>query len=54
MEHETYQQILDVLVAVCDSDHRSEPERQEALLSAMESVLQAMLEKLRDRFEARA
>ena len=51
MGHETYQNMLGRLVSVRDGDYRSDPDRHEARLDAMESILQSMLEKLRDQFE---
>ena len=53
MGHETYASMLDQLVEARDSGHyRSDPERNEARVNAMESILQTMLEKLRDEFDA--
>lgn len=50
MGHETYQEMLDRLVGVRDREYRSDPERDEARRHSIESVMQSLLEKLRDEF----
>jgi hypothetical protein len=48
MGHPTYEQLLEMLVDARDADYRSDPERDAARFNRMESILQSMLEKLRD------
>jgi hypothetical protein len=52
MGHATYGALIEQLVAARDADYRADPDRQEAMLNAYDSVLLALLEKLRDQFEA--
>lgn len=44
----TFEALLDQLVDFRDRQFRSEPERDRARIENFESILQAMLEKLRD------
>jgi hypothetical protein len=48
MGHPTYEQLLERLIEVRNSEYRSDLERETALLDVMMDVLTAMLEKLRD------
>jgi hypothetical protein len=48
MEHQSYADLLDRLVAALDGDYRSDPERNEARLDAIEVAVFKLLEKLRD------
>lgn len=49
MGHETFESMLNRLVKVRDSGaYRTDPEHQEARLASLESIVQAMLERLRD------
>lgn len=50
MGHESYEDMLTRLVDVRDADYRSDPERHAARLDSLESIMQSMLEKLRDKF----
>jgi len=45
---ETWEGLLEDLVAARNGDYRSDPERNEARLNAIEYIVQTMLEKLRD------
>lgn len=54
MGHETYAQMIERLVEVRDGDYRSDPERHEARLDSLESIMLALLERLRDQHEAPA
>lgn len=51
MGHATYRELIEQLVAARDGDYRSDPERHEARFAAMDSILLALLEKLRDKHE---
>ena len=51
MGHETYQNMLDRLVWVREAKYASDPDRADTMIECMESILQTMLEKLRDNFE---
>ena len=51
MGHASYQELLDELIAIRDTPHRSDPERAVAMQEAHTSILQALLEKLRDNFD---
>lgn len=53
MGHATYQELIEQLVAARDGDYRSDPERNDARFAAMDSILLAVLEKLRDQFDSR-
>ena len=53
MGYATYQDLLDSLVYVRDVDYRSDPERAEARFNSLESIMQALLEKLRHEFPDR-
>lgn len=53
MGHETWENMLGRLVELRDRQFRSDPDRFEARVDCMESILQAMLEKLRDAGEFR-
>ena len=48
MGHATFAELIEQLVSWRDAEYRSDPERDEARLNLIESVLQAALEKLRD------
>lgn len=49
MDHPSWYYLLKQLVATRDAnDYRSEPDRNEARLDMIESILQSVLEKLRD------
>jgi hypothetical protein len=48
MGHATFAELLEQLVAYRDRDYRTDLNREEARFRAIESVLQATLEKLRD------
>lgn len=47
----TYADLLDHLVSVRDAEYRSDPEREDAIKGALLYVMQAVLEKLRDKFD---
>jgi len=49
----SYSSLLDMLIEARDADYRSDPERNEARLNMIESVMQTLLEKLRDQFDRR-
>lgn len=51
MGHESYADLLTRLVDARDYQYRTDPERNEARLQSLESIVQSMLEKLRDAFE---
>lgn len=53
MGHETFQSMLDRLVEIRDAEYRNDPDRTAARIDSMESILQSILEKLRDQFEPR-
>ena len=44
----TWESLLNALVEVRNRDYRSDPERAEAMLDALDTIVQTMLEKLRD------
>ena len=48
MGHATFAELIEQLVAYRDRDYRTDLQRDEARLNAIEGVLQATLEKLRD------
>ena len=48
MGHPTFDELIEHLVSWRDAEFRSDPERDEARLNLIESVLKATLEKLRD------
>jgi hypothetical protein len=48
---QSFEDLLNELIAIRDGDYRSDPERNEARLRSLESIMQTVLEKLRDRFE---
>lgn len=45
---QSFEDLLEQLVDARDAKYRDEPERDEARLRTLESVMQTMLEKLRD------
>lgn len=52
MGHPTFGELLNMLVTIRDRrDYRDDPERDEARFNAMESIMQSMLEKLRDELD---
>lgn len=53
MGYATYQELLDRLYEVRSTEYRSDPERDEARFNSLESIMQALLEKLRHEFPAR-
>ena len=50
---QTYADLLDQLIDVRDCQYPTDPERDEARLKILESVVQTMLEKLRNQFDPR-
>jgi hypothetical protein len=50
---ETFEDLLNRLCDARDAEYRTDPDRDEARLNSLESVVQTMLEKLRDRFDRR-
>lgn len=52
MGHPTYEQLLEMLVEVRDAEYRSDPERHAARFDMIERIMQYMLEKMRDNFDA--
>jgi hypothetical protein len=44
----TWESLLNALIECRNRDYRSEPERAEAMLSALDNIVQTMLEKLSD------
>jgi hypothetical protein len=53
MGYATYQEMLDRLCEIRDGDYRSDPERDAARFASLESIMQALLEKLRHEFPGR-
>lgn len=48
---ESFDDLLNRLVEVRDATYRSDPDRDAMRLDSLESIVQTMLEKLRDRFD---
>lgn len=48
---QSFEDLLNKLIAIRDAEYPGDPERNEARLNALESIMKTVLEKLRDRFE---
>jgi hypothetical protein len=53
MGYETYQELLDRLCEVRDGNYFTDPDRDAARFASLESIMQALLEKLRHEFPGR-